>query len=114
MVSVPNYFKVFTYQGHDNAIAEISDKLEEIIEELSNSKDGPLLNSLNSYPVLSTKAHKTPFDIRWLNILAGIIIPIGLFFYARIWMFSRRLDKDLKTIIKTNNNIQERIKKESL
>ena len=114
LTTAPNYYKVFTYQGHDNAIAEISDKLEEIIEELSNSKDAPLLNSLNNYPVLSTKAHKTPFDIRRLNILAGIIVPVGLFFYIRIWMFSKRLDKDLRTIIRTNKDIQERIKKESL
>ena len=116
LTTAPNYYKVFTYQGHDNdnAIAEISENLEEIIEELSNSKDGPLLNNLNNYPVLSTKAHKTPFDIRWLNILAGIIVPVGLFFYFRIWMFSKRLDKDLRTIIRTNNDIQERIKKESL
>lgn len=114
LTTAPNYYKVFTYQGHDNAIAEISEKMEEIIEELSNSKDGPLLNCLNNYPILSTQAHKTPFDIRWLNIIAGIVVPVGLFFYFRIWMFSKRLDKDLKTIIRTNNDIQERINKESL
>ena len=110
LTTAPNYYKVFTYQGHDDAIAEISDKLESLIEELSNSKDGLLLKALNSYPILSTKAHKTPFDIRWLNIIAGLCIPVGLFFYFRIWMFSKRLDKDLKNIIKTNNEIQERIK----
>ena len=87
---------------------------EAVIEELSNSKDGPLLNLMNNYPILSTKAHKSPFDIRWLNILAGLVIPIGVFFYFRIWMFGKRLDKDLKTIIKTNSDIQERIKNKSL
>jgi lipopolysaccharide export system permease protein len=111
---VPNYYKVFTNHGHDDAIAHISEQLEAVIEELSNSKDGPLLNLMNNYPILSTKAHKSPFDIRWLNILAGLVIPIGLFFYFRIWMFGKRLDKDLKTIIKTNSDIQERIKNKSL
>ena len=112
--AVPNYYKVFTNHGHDDKIASISDQLEALIEELSNSKDGPLLNLMNNYPILSTKAHKSPFDNRWFNLLAGIIIPVGLFYYIRIWHFSKRLDKDLKTITKTNTDIQERIKNELL
>ena len=112
--AVPNYYKVFTNHGHDDKIASISDQLEALIEELSNSKDGPLLNLMNNYPILSTKAHKSPFDNRWFNLLEGIIIPVGLFYYIRIWHFSKRLDKDLKTITKTNTDIQERIKNELL
>ena len=108
--SAPNYYQIFTNDGPSNAIAEISDKMEGLLEELSNSKDGPILNNLNNYPILSTQAHKSPSDYRWLNILSGIFIPAGLFFYFRIWMFSKRLEKDLKQIIKTNNIIQERIK----
>ncbi len=112
--TAPNYYKVFTNHGHDDKIANISEQMEALIEELSNSKDGPLLNLMNNYPILSTKAHKSPFDNRWLNLLAGIIIPVGLFFYIRIWFFGKRLDKDLKVIVKTNTDIQERIKNESL
>ena len=47
-------------------------------------------------------------------ILLGICLPLGLFFYLRIWMFGKRLEKDLKKIIQTNNNIQTRIKNKSL
>lgn len=112
--TAPNYYKVFTNHGHDDKIANISEQMEALIEELSNSKDGPLLNLMNNYPILSTKAHKSPFDNRWLNLLAGIIIPVGVFFYIRIWLFGKRLDKDLKAIVKTNTDIQERIKNESL
>jgi lipopolysaccharide export system permease protein len=97
----------------DVGAADISAKMELLIEELSNSKDGVLLEYLNKYPILSTKAHKSPFDNQWLNLLAGIIVPIGLFFYFRIWRFSIRLDKDLKNIIKTNREIQERINNKS-
>ena len=104
---------IFTNKGHDDIIADISAKMELLIEELSNSKDGVLLEYLNKYPILSTKAHKSPFDNQWLNLLAGIIVPIGLFFYFRIWRFSIRLDKDLKNIIKTNREIQERINNKS-
>ena len=112
--SAPNYYQIFTNDGPSNAIAEISEKIESIITELSNSKDAPILNWLNDYPILSTQAHKSPSDHRWLNILFGICIPVGLFFYFRIWMFGKRLEKDLKKIILTDKNIQERIKNKSL
>ena len=113
LADAPNYIRIFTNKGHDDIIADISAKMELLIEELSNSKDGVLLEYLNRYPILSTKAHKSPFDNQWLNLLAGIIVPIGLFFYFRIWRFSIRLDKDLKNIIKTNREIQERINNKS-
>jgi lipopolysaccharide export system permease protein len=112
--SAPNYYRIFFVDGPSNAIAEINAGMENVIEELSNSKDGPILNGLNNYPILSTQAHKSPSDLRWLNILFGICIPVGLFFYIRIWLFGKRLDKDLKKIIQTNTNIQERIKNQSL
>ena len=108
--SAPNYYRIFTNDGPDNAIAEISEQLEENIEELTNTKDRQILAFMNNYPILSTQAHKSPSDHRWLNILLGIIVPAGLFFYIRIWLFGRRLEKDLKNIIKTNNDIQEIIK----
>lgn len=108
--SAPNYYRIFTNDGPDNAIANISELLEKTISELANTKDRYLLNQLNNYPILSTQAHKSPSDHRWLNILLGIFVPIGLFFYFRIWLFGRRLEKDLKNITETNNNIQEIIK----
>ena len=112
--SAPNYYEIFTNDGPSNAIAEISDKMESILDELSNSKDRVILNCQNNYPIVSTQAHKSPSDHRWLNILFGIIVPVGLFFYLRIWMFGKRLKKDLNKIIQTNEEIQNRIKSKSL
>ena len=45
--------------------------------------------------------------------ITSFIFPIGVFFYFRIWRFRLRLDKDLKNIIKTSREIQDRIKNES-
>lgn len=114
LTTAPNYFQIFTSQGQDNKVAEFSEQLESLIEELSNSKDHVILKALNNYPILSTHAHKKPFSQRWMNVLSGIIIPLGLFFYFRIWFFRLRLDKDLKNIIQTNTLITERIKNQSL
>ena len=69
---------------------------------------------MNNYPFLSTTAHKSLFDNRWLNLLVGIVIPAGLLVYLHIWRYRIRLDKDLKTIIKTSRDIQEQIKNQHL
>ncbi len=106
----PNYFKIFTNNSHDNEVANISSKMEKIIEELSNSDDNILLNYMQSFPILSTKAHKSPSDNLWLNLLMGLVVPVGIVFYFRIWRFSRRLDKDMFTIINSSKQIEERIK----
>ena len=83
----PNYYHIFTNSGHDDQIARIGEKMEELIEELSNGKDKYLFELLNRYPVLSTNAHKSPFLRKTLNVLAGLVVPIGIVFYFRIWIF---------------------------
>jgi lipopolysaccharide export system permease protein len=108
--SAPNYYHIFTNNEPDDAIAEISKQMDAIIDDLNNTKDPKILGFMNNYPILSTQAHKSPSDHRWLNILLGVFVPTGIFFYIRIWFFGRRLGKDLKNIIKTNNDIQEIIK----
>ena len=114
LATAPNYFTIFTSEGEDNKIADLNDNLELQIEDLSNSKDKIILKALNNYPIVSTQAHKIPFSKRWLNIISGLMLPVGLFFYFRIWFFRLRLDKDLKSIIQTNTIIKERIKNQSL
>ena len=107
---LPNYIKIFTSNKHDDAIADLSQQMETVIEELSNTKDPVLLNLMNNYPFLWVKSHKSPFENRWLNALLGIVLPAGVLVYLNIWRFRIRLEKDLKTIIKTNGQIVERIK----
>ena len=107
---LPNYVRIFTNNGKDSHIRELSDKLESLVEELGNSKDYRVLQITNTYPVLLTNAHKSPFSNRWLNMLVGIAVPVGLFFYLRIWRFGLRLHKDLQQIVTTSRNLQQRIK----
>lgn len=53
----PNPIKVFFHPGDDQAISHISERLEEVIEDLSNTRDKIILNELNTYPILATHAH---------------------------------------------------------
>ncbi|MCR4602775.1 MAG: LptF/LptG family permease [Prevotella sp.] len=103
----PNPIKVFFRPGDDRQIIDISERLETVIDDLSNTRDQQVLHLLNQYPVLATHAHTRPFRQRWLNALTGIILPLGIFFYIRMLRFRLRLYKDLKTIEKTSNSIIE-------
>ena len=47
-------------------------------------------------------------------MLVGLVVPVGLFFYIRVWRFGLRLNKDLRQIITTSRNLQERIRSEEL
>ena len=107
----PNYLKLWMADEKDDDVVSINDAMEALIEEMSNTKSPSLVGVLNNYPVIPVTAHTRPFRIHWLNILAGLFIPVGLFFYVRIWIFRIRLAKDMDRIIKTNEQVQFIIQK---
>ena len=107
--SAPNVIRVFFRYKPDHEIERISERLEAIIEDLSNTRDKVILNALNSYPYLAVKAHTRPFEHRWLNVIAGLFVPVGAFIYLRMWIFRLRLLRDLRTIRQTNSNVISRI-----
>ncbi len=107
--SPPNVVKVFFRYQPDNEIERISEELEAVIEDLGNTRDKYILSHLSHYPVLAVKAHTRPFERRWLNVISAIIVPLGLFFYFRMWRFRLRLHKDLQDIDKNNKKIIKRI-----
>ena len=68
-----------------------------------------MLTLLNHYPVVATHAHTRPFRQKWLNVLSGLILPLGAFFYIRMCRFRLRLRKDLHTITQTNEKMVKHI-----
>ena len=114
LATPPNIIKVFFKYQPDNEIERINQELEATIEDLANTRDRHILAALNRYPVVSEKAHTRPFERRWLNITAAIVIPAGMFFYFRMWRFRLRLYRDLKAIKQTNDTIVSRIEQQHL
>ena len=112
--SPPNIIKVFFKYQPDHEIERISEELEAVIDDLSNTRDRIVLGLLGRYPVVSVKAHTRPFERRWLNIAAAILVPVGAFLYIRMWSFRLRLLKDLRTIKKTNALMTDRIAEKGL
>ena len=110
LVRLPNFINVFFKYQPDHEIERINEELESVIEDLGNTKDKIILHELNRYPVLSVKAHTRPFERKCLNIVAAILVPVGITLYLRMWRFRLRLFHDLKVVKQTNTNIVNRIK----
>lgn len=102
---VPNYFRLWFNEQIDEEMVAINERMEALIEEMANTRSIHLLNQLNNYPIIPVHAHVRPFQRYWLNIACGLFLPVGFFFYFRIWAFRLRLSKDVERIIATNQAI---------
>lgn len=107
----PDPIKVFFHAGDDQEIETISERMEAVIEDLGNTKDRIVLAELNNLPILAVRAHTRPFRQKWLNIVTGLVIPVGAFFYIRMIRFRIRLYRDLRTIRQVSERIIPRIEK---
>jgi lipopolysaccharide export system permease protein len=105
---VPNYLNLFFRSDRDELIENINERMEFVVEMLGNSKDKQILLDLNAVPVLDTHAHTAPFSNRKLNMLAGILLPVGVLLVIRVGFFRRRLRKDLRVIVKVGGKLKER------
>ena len=105
----PNPIEVFFRPGNDQEIATLNDELEATIENLSYTRDKRIIMLLNRYPIIAPNAHTRPFRRKWLNIITGLFLPTGVFFYIRMIRFRFRLYKDLQHIQRTNGKLINRI-----
>ncbi len=101
----PNPVKVFFRSGDDHEIEHINEVLEVAIEDLSYTRDNYVLMKINQFPVIATHAHTRPFERKWLNIITGLFLPTGIFFYFRMIRYRFRLYKDLQDIIRINKKL---------
>ena len=101
----PNPVKVFFRSGDDHEIEHINEVLEVAIEDLSYTRDNYVLTKINQFPVIATHAHTRPFERKWLNIITGLFLPTGIFFYFRMIRYRFRLYKDLQDIIRINKKL---------
>ena len=106
----PNPINVFFHAGDDQEIEAISERLEETIEDLGYTRDRLILTELSHYPILATHAHTRPFRKKWMNVVTGLLLPVGVFFYIRMLRFRLRLRKDLRTIRHTSEKVIPRAK----
>lgn len=111
---MPNYIRIFFRYAEDRTVININERLEAIVEQLHNSRDKAIIARLNELPILVPDAHTRPFRNPRLNAAAGIFLPVGLFFFLRIWRYRLRLWYDMQQIQKHATNIRERIIKKHI
>ncbi|WP_337785478.1 LptF/LptG family permease [Prevotella sp.] len=105
----PNFINVFFKYQQDHAVEEIGERMETLISDLSNSRDRMVINLINEYPMIMVKAHTRPFERKWMNVVAAVIVPVGLFFYFRMWRFRLRLMRDLVQIEDVSGKLANRL-----
>ena len=110
---LPSIGSVF-FTTDDNKLLSLNEKLESTIEEMGNSRNKKVIQLLNLFPILAPEGVKSPFTIKWLNILSLVIFPIGIIIYVRAVRFRFRLLKDLVTVEQNSKTLMERIVKEKL
>jgi len=105
VLKMPNYAYLWLRVGQDKPMELIINKMEHILHVLSNSKSTHVIKQLNAYPMVPMHAHTRPFSNTSLNRVIGLIFPIGLIFYGRVWAFRLRLKRDLQNILILNNQM---------
>ncbi len=105
LLRAPSYIRTFFRHSEDSEVSEISNRLEAIVEELSNSKERLVLAELNKYPVLFSNAHVSPFHSRWMNVAAGVLFPLGIVLWVRMWRFRLRLYRDMRQTVRTGERL---------
>lgn len=100
LLRAPSYVKTFFHYEPDTEVEKLNERMEQMVEELSNSKNRIVLAVLNKLPIIYPHAHTTPFHNKWLNVSAGIIFPVGLVLWARIWRFRLRLYRDMRVVVR--------------
>ena len=98
LYAAPSYIRAFFKSRPDHAAEDIQQRVEQLVEALSNSDQREILYRLNQLPLIYARAHTSPFENKRLNILCGVLLPVGFILWFRIWRFRLRLHKDMKQI----------------
>lgn len=98
LYAAPSYIRAFFKSRPDHAAEDIQQRVEQFVEELSNSDRREILYRLNQLPLIYARAHTSPFENKRLNVLCGALLPVGFIMWLRIWRFRLRLHKDMKQI----------------
>ena len=100
LLLAPSYLKTFFHYQEDSMIVQTNERMESIVEMLSNTRSLIILQALNKLPIIYTQAHVTPLHREYLNVIAGVVFPLGIILWLRIWHFRIRLRRDLLQIVK--------------
>ena len=109
LLMMPSYWHIFFRYQEDTTVKGISKRLEALVKELHNSKSNVIIGLLNMLPFIIPDAHTRPFRNARRNKWAGVILPVGIILWLRIWRYRLRLSRDLDKVQEIGEEIIKRI-----
>lgn len=93
-------------EGFDKSeVSKIIDSLEMQAAYLSNSKEQLLINKISQYPILKNIWMYRPAFNKTISIVGLVLFPIGIPLYLVGLKFQSNFIRDVKTIMKVNNDV---------
>lgn len=106
----PSYIRIFFRSKPDHNAEVLEQRMEDAISELENARDAKIIQNLNELPIIYVHAHTTPFENKRLNRMVGVLFPVGLILYFRLWRFRLRMHRDMMQIYKTLGDLIPRVR----
>ena len=106
-----NYLAFWKQGGHDRAAEELSNKVEQVVEELSNSDQNLVLNKLMDYPVMEGYNQLDERISGKVGLVVGLCFPIGLPLYLLATYQRKLLRHDVQMVYKTSGELLEMLEK---
>ena len=92
----------------------MNSELEELVTDLGNSRDRIVLDILNGFPIIQAHGIQSPFSKRWANRMAGVVFPVGLLFWLRAWLFTRKIKRQTAEVITAAERLTEYSKNKNI
>ena len=106
-----NYLAFWKQGGRDRAAEELSNKVEQVVEELSNSDQNLVLNKLMDYPVMEGYNQLDERISGKVGLAVGLCFPIGLPLYLLATYQRKLLRHDVQMVYKTSGELLEMLEK---
>ena len=103
----PNYFALFFRHRPDERVKRMAENVEALVEDLNNSTSPQILSVLGDMPVLYEAGTRSPFAHRRVNWALGVLFPLGVVVWLRVWRFRFRLARDLRQLRKALDRLDE-------
>ncbi|HBG57481.1 MAG TPA: YjgP/YjgQ family permease, partial [Porphyromonadaceae bacterium] len=100
------YKTYWTDSGYDHSLSSIKNKMENMLNQLSNSRKPIVIEKAKEYPVLIK--YVRPFNAGSTPArLCMYIFPLGVIMRLLSLPFEKRINRDLNAVLKLNNELNE-------
>jgi len=103
------YVSFWSNSLHNRELFRLNTNLEELIEEMNNSKEQQIYFKLLEYPLLFVERYSIVPDVKWIKISLAIVFPVGIPLFLYIRHHQKRLITQFDTIIRINTELLSHI-----